>query len=150
MKIWGEFMDVEKYLRKRRIKVTKARLNILDILSKSDNAITVDTLFEKCRERNINVDLSTIYRSLELFENKKIVRKFDLGENKYSYAIMRKKHKHILECKICHKEVEIDCPMQQIEEIIKSKTGFVFEDEELDFKLNGICADCRKIKSSKN
>ncbi|CAB1252014.1 transcriptional repressor [Clostridium sp. WLY-B-L2] len=137
-------MDVEKCLRKYNIKVTKARLNIMDILCKSEEAINAESIFKKCKEKNVNVDLSTIYRSLELFEIKKIVRKIDLGQGEYSYSIIREKHKHILQCKICHKQIEIDCPMQQVEEIIKSKTGFVFEEEKLDFKIKGICRDCRK------
>jgi Fe2+ or Zn2+ uptake regulation protein len=137
-------MDIEKCLRKYNIKVTRARLNILDILSKSEDAINAEGIFEICRQKNVNVDLSTVYRSLELFQIKKIVRKIDLGQGEYRYSIIRKKHKHILQCKICHKQIEIDCPMQQVEEIIKSKTGFVFEEENLDFKINGICKDCRK------
>lgn len=136
-------MDIEKYLRKYGIKVTQARLNILDILYKSESAINVEDLFQEYKKKNINVDLSTIYRTLELFENKKIIRKFDLDKGRYSYAVIRKNHKHILQCKVCEKQVEIDCPMQQIEEIIKSKTDFVLVDEKLDFKISGICKDCR-------
>ncbi|MHC6180769.1 Fur family transcriptional regulator [Clostridium sp. JNZ X4-2] len=143
-------MDVEKCLKKYEIKITKARLNILDILSKSEDAISAEGIFERLGEKNVNVDLSTIYRSLELFENKKIVRKLDLGQGEYKYVIIKEKHKHILQCKICHKQIEIDCPMQQIEEIIKNKTGFVFEEEKLDFKIKGICRDCRKREIKKS
>lgn len=142
-------MDMEKYLRKYGMKVTQARLNILDILYKSESAISVEDLFQEYKKKNVNVNLSTIYRTLELFQDKKIIRKFDLGKGRYSYAVIRKNHKHILQCKMCEKQVEIDCPMQQIEEIIKSKTDFVLVDEELDLKISGICKDCRnkKLKS---
>jgi Fe2+ or Zn2+ uptake regulation protein len=34
--------------------------------------------------------------------------------------------------------------MQQIKELIKDKTGFVFVDDELDIKLEGICEECGK------
>ncbi|MBV4422739.1 Fur family transcriptional regulator [Clostridium tyrobutyricum] len=137
--------DIEECLRKYNIKVTKPRVNILEIFFKSNNAITAEDIFNKCKLKNVNVDISTIYRSLDLFEAKKIIKKFDLGLNKSAYAIIRKKHKHIIQCKLCHKKVEIDCPMQEIEEIIKSKTGFVLSDsdEKLDFKLDGICEECR-------
>lgn len=139
-------LEIEKYLRRCGIKVTKGRLNILDILSKSDSAMSAECIFEHCKIRSINVDLSTIYRSLELFENKQLIRKFDLGQGKYSYSIRKESHKHILQCKLCHKQVEIDCPLQEIEELVKSKTGFVFAKEELNFKLDGICENCRKEK----
>jgi Fe2+ or Zn2+ uptake regulation protein len=135
-------LELKKYLQGKGIKITKARMSILDILSKADDAVNVELIFNECKRKNINIDLSTVYRSLELFENKGIIRKFDLGQGKYSYTIKKENHKHILECRFCHREVEIDCPMQQIKEIIKNKTGFTFLDEEPDLKLEGICKQC--------
>lgn len=143
-------MDIEKSLRKHGIKVTRARLNILAILCKCESAISVEELFKKYKQKNINIDLSTIYRTLELFENKNIVRKFDIGKGRYTYSIVKKNHKHILQCKVCEKQVEIDCPMQQIEEIIKSKTDFVLVEEKLDFKISGICKECRDKQLNNN
>jgi Fe2+ or Zn2+ uptake regulation protein len=137
-------LEIEQYLRECGIKVTKGRVNILDILCTKNTVINAECIFEECKKRGINVDLSTVYRSLELFEAKDIIRKFDLGRGKYNYMLKQEDHKHILECKLCHKEVEIDCPMQQIKELIKDKTGFVFVDDELDIKLEGICEECGK------
>lgn len=137
-------LEIEQYLRDYGIKVTKGRVNILDILSKSNVAVSAECIFQECKKRNINIDLSTIYRSLDLFQCKDIVSKFDLGKGKYNYTIKKEDHKHVLQCKLCHKEVEIDCPMQQIKELIKNKTGFVCVDEELDIRLEGICEECGK------
>ncbi|MBP2033741.1 Fe2+ or Zn2+ uptake regulation protein [Clostridium algifaecis] len=136
--------DVERYLRKYNIKVTRPRMNILEILLHSDDAMNAEDILKRCKLKNVNIDLSTIYRTMELFENKKIIKKFDLGLNKSSYGIIRKKHKHIVQCKLCHKQVEIDCPMDEIEEIVKNKTGFVLEEENLNLRLSGICENCRK------
>lgn len=137
-------LEIEQYLREHGIKVTKGRVAILDIVCKSDAAVSVDNINERCRRQGMNIDLSTVYRTLELFESKDIVNKFDLGKGKYSYTLKKESHKHVLQCKLCHKEVEIDCPMQQIKEQIKDKTGFVFDKEELDLKLEGVCQECRK------
>ncbi len=142
-------LEIEHYFRQHGIKVTKARINILDILCKNDGALSVEFIFEQCKQRKINVDLSTVYRSLELFEKKSIIRKFDLGHGKYNYVIKEEDHKHILQCKLCHKKVEIDCPMQQIREIIKNNTGFTVVEEELNINLEGICEDCKE-KNNKN
>lgn len=135
-------MDCREYLRKYKIKVTKGRINILDIITNSKDAISADAIYEKCRQRDIKIDLSTIYRTLELFFEKQIVDKFDLGHGKYNYILKEKEHRHTIECSLCHKEVEIDCPMIQIEEIIKSKTGFTLVDHEL--KVKAICKECQK------
>lgn len=135
-------LEIEKYLRQHGIKVTKGRINVLDILSKSDHAVNAEYIFNECKKRNLNIDLSTVYRSLDLFENKELIKKFDLGQGKNNYRLRKEDHKHILQCKLCHKEVEIDCPMQQVRELIKDKTGFTFMDKELDLKLEGICDEC--------
>lgn len=135
--------DLRQYLRNCGIKVTKSRISILKILSSSDSSISADDIFKEFEEKDINIDMSTIYRTLELFEKKRIIKKFDIGINKATYAILKKHHKHIVQCKFCHKQVEIDCPMQEIEEVIKSKTGFILVDENLNLRFNGICSQCR-------
>jgi Fe2+ or Zn2+ uptake regulation protein len=135
-------LEIEKYLRQYGIKVTKGRINVLDIINNANQAVNVDYIFKECKKRNLHIDLSTVYRSLELFENKEIIKKFDLGQGKSNYRIRKEDHKHILQCKLCQKEVEIDCPMQQVKELIKDKTGFTFIEKELDLKLEGICEEC--------
>ncbi|MBC8061884.1 MAG: transcriptional repressor [Clostridiaceae bacterium] len=134
-------MDIRLYLKEKNIKVTKGRVFILDVLEKSEAAISADYIFEKCRNEGGEIDLSTVYRTLELLEIKGILEKFDLGNGKYNYIIKGIGHNHTLQCELCHKCVEIDCPMVQIQEIIKSKTGFTLLEH--DLKLRGICNDCR-------
>ncbi|MDU1856116.1 MAG: transcriptional repressor, partial [Clostridium baratii] len=43
---------------------------------------------------------------------------------------------------ICHKEVELNCPMIQIEEIINRQTGFTLTEHNLEMK--GVCDECKK------
>lgn len=135
-------MNSELYLKNKNIKVTKARIEVLDLLLNIEHAVSADFIYEKFKEDNISVDLSTIYRTLELLESKNIVDKFDLGNGKYNYVLKKEVHKHILECSLCHKEIEIECPMLQIEEIIKNKTGFTLTEHEL--KIKGVCEECKK------
>lgn len=134
-------MESESLLRNNNIKITKGRLNILNILLESEDAVTVEYVYEHCIKKGLSIDLSTVYRTMDILENKNIVEKLNLGEDKFSYMIKKEKHKHILECCLCHKEVEIDCPMLQIEEIIKNKTGFTLTEH--DLKIKGICDECK-------
>jgi Fe2+ or Zn2+ uptake regulation protein len=135
-------MDLQAYLKKCNIKVTKGRINILEILLNSEDAASVDYIYEECKRRGLAIDLSTVYRTMEILESKNIVDKFNLGEGKFNYKIKKEVHKHTLECSLCHKEVEIDCPMVQIEQIIKNRTGFTLMEHEL--KIKGVCEDCKK------
>ncbi|AGK98722.1 Fur family transcriptional regulator [Clostridium pasteurianum] len=135
-------MDYEAFLKERKIKVTQGRVIILEIIDNYSQAISADNIYEQCKEKGHNVDLSTVYRSLDLFERKDIIEKFNLGDGKYNYKIKDHKHKHVIECSLCHKEVEIDCPMLPVEELIKNKTGFVLIEHEL--KVKAVCQECMK------
>ncbi|MBE6067083.1 MAG: transcriptional repressor [Clostridium lundense] len=140
-------MIMEKILKEHKIKITQGRLILISILSNSENALSVDEINEQLKNRGESLDLSTIYRNLELFTNKGIINKFDLGDGRYNYVINHEEHKHVLECAVCHKEVEIDCPMQQVEQLIRNKTGFTLtEDTHLDLKFQGVCKDCNVKK----
>ena len=46
----------------------------------------------------------------------------------------------MLRCSVCHKEVEIPCPMKQFEEIVEKETGFTLTEHNL--VMNGVCKDC--------
>lgn len=140
-------MDLEGFLKKNCIKVTKGRLAVLDILINSEDAVTVDYLFEECKKKGLPIDLSTVYRTMDILESKNIVERFNLGEGKFNYKIKKEAHKHTLECSLCHKEVQIDCPMLQIEEIIKNKTGFILTEH--DLKIKGICDECKDTQNKK-
>lgn len=141
-------MDYEAFLKQRKIKVTPARVIILKIIDNSSQAISADNIYDKCKENGHNVNLSTVYRSLDLFEQKNIIEKFSLGDGKYNYKFKENNHKHVIECSFCHKEVEIDCPMLPVEEMIKSKTGFVLIEHEL--KMRAVCEECMKHSKEKN
>lgn len=140
-------MDVKLYLKDKNIKITKGRVCILNILMDIEGAQSADYIYEKCIEKGELIDLSTVYRTLELLEEKNIIDKFDLGDGRYNFILKENPHKHILQCEMCHKKIEIDCPMQQIQEIIKSKTGFTLLEH--DLQLKGVCDECNKRKKEK-
>ncbi|SHE72303.1 Fur family transcriptional regulator [Clostridium fallax] len=134
-------MEIRDLLREKGIKITKGRIAIYNIIKNSDKSLTADNIYDKCKEIGENLNLSTIYRTLEIFDEKNITEKFNLGDGKYSFSIKQKDHKHILECSICHKEIEVPCPMRPVMEMLKNETGFVLTDHEL--VLKGICKKCK-------
>lgn len=141
-------MDVEKILRENKMRVTKNRISILKILDESDTGVTAEYIFKKARGEKEKIDLSTIYRTLEALDEKDVLNKFDIGEGKYNYILKNKCHKHTIYCHLCHKKIQIDCPLFQVEEIIKNKTGFTFVEKEI--KLKCICEECRENETLNN
>ncbi|MGL4740417.1 MAG: Fur family transcriptional regulator [Sarcina sp.] len=134
-------MEIKKVLKHKNIKVTKGRILIYDLLLNSDVNLTVDEIYNECR-KDENINLSTVYRTLELFEKNKMVDKMFDSDGTSRYTIKRHTHNHIVECSLCHKEIEVDCPMTQIEELLREQTGFKLTEHKL--QLKGLCKDCAK------
>ena len=134
-------LELQEFLKSKNIKITKGRLEILDILKNSENSLSAEKIYLMSREKNININLSTVYRTLELFEEKHIVAKIALSDGVFAYKLMKKTHRHHLRCDICHKEIDIPCPMSQIEELVQNETGFTLTEH--DLILRGVCKECK-------
>lgn len=135
-------MNIISYLKDNNIKITKARKSILEIIFSSEEAINANLIYTMLKKDKIEIDLSTVYRTLDLLESKKILNKFDLGNNMYNYTLITNAHKHIIQCDLCHKEMVIDCPIPQIEEQIKAKTGITLTESHV--YLKGVCKECKE------
>ena len=137
-------MNTIEILKKHSIKVTKPRMAIYDLLEKEHTGIGADYIYSTLLKENHSINLSTVYRTLELFEEKNLIQKYDLGEKKYNFSLIRHGHHHIVECDSCHKVINLDCPMKQIEDLITKETGFHLTEHHLELK--GICKDCLEKK----
>lgn len=136
-------MDINDILRNKGLKVTKARTEILEVfLTDVEKSLNAEEIFSKLRGKGKNINLSTVYRTLDSFLESLILDRFILENGVAVYKIHRETHKHILECNICHKEVEVPCPIKQIEEILKEQTGFTLTEHSL--KMKGVCNKCKK------
>jgi len=135
-------LDFDKFLRNKNLKVTKARITILEIIFDNIKGITAETIFENCKKLGVNINQSTVYRALELFTENQILDKFPTKDGTFMYTVRKEVHKHILQCSICHKEVEVECPFKQIEALLEDETGFKVTDHKLIMK--GICEECSK------
>lgn len=62
-------------LKEKGLKVTRQRLAILEVLVEENFPLSAQNIFSKLRRNNPNLRLSTVYRTLNSFVEKKIVRK---------------------------------------------------------------------------
>lgn len=139
-------MNIRELLKKHDLKVTKPRKAILEILSLSEHGLDAETIREEVERRDLYINLSTVYRTLDLLESINVLDKYDLGDNKNNYVLKRDQHIHTMTCELCDKTVDLDCPMVKIEELINRETGFSIKEHHLE--LIGICAECSKLKEA--
>lgn len=134
-------MKSEDILKSNGIKNTLNRRIILDVLQCKEQYSTCEEIFELCKINGRSLDLSTIYRNLELFHKNGIVLKVVLNDGTFSYLLETYSHTHTLKCSICHKQIRIDCPIGQVSKDIKDRTGFTLSH---DMEFYGICKECNE------
>ena len=134
-------MTIDDLLKEKNLKVTKNRKIILEFLQKEENPISAEELFDKLKREN-EIDLSTIYRNLNILEEKGVLLKTTNLDGINYYQINNSNHKHFLTCNNCHKKFVIeDCPIHELEEKIEKETGFIINGH--NFEFTGICPDCQ-------
>lgn len=133
------FMN-EEIFKNTGLKKTKNRIVIYEALEKIDYPITADEIYEKLKDDD--VDLSTIYRTMNSFIQVGIVKK-EVNEQKENvFLLLRNEENHILVCTSCHKKVKLPgCPYHEVNEEIEKKTGFIVQDQNVE--IYGLCPECQ-------
>ena len=135
--------DKQKLFTSQGIKNTKQRNIVFDILEQHYTPVSVEQIFQKLTDTEPSINLSTVYRVVELFVNKGLVLKSSIiGTSSAGYELNRRDHKHQLICLKCNKVVSInDCPLRKLEESIKEQTDFSITGHNLE--IFGYCPNCK-------
>lgn len=118
-------------------KLTSKRQRIYDMLKSSDGPLSAESLFELLGHDEMN--LSTIYRTLEKFYVEGIVGRNYLDNKAYFYLNVEDHH-HYMVCESCKHKFEVDCHIDHLFAEIKEKYGFNVLHHDLNFY--GLCKKC--------
>jgi Fur family transcriptional regulator, ferric uptake regulator len=142
----GSDQDYEQVLALQGIKHTKQRKAIIEILVSSLSPVSADYIYLKLKEIDASISLSTVYRNLELLNSKNLVIKSTLmNDDKASFELNHMEHKHHLICVKCSKIVAIDdCPLEELEKKLHSKTDFDITGHKLE--VYGYCPNCKNSR----
>lgn len=142
--------DHEASLRQCGLKSTPHRLAMLALLEHADQPMAAEQVYLDLRERDVAINLSTVYRALESLADKNLVRRLAItGDGRALYEYNRSAHRHYLVCLECKKIKAIDsCPLGGYEKVLEDKTDYRIEGHRLD--LYGYCPVCRAALREKN
>lgn len=126
------------------IKKTKQREDICRVLMQAERPLSAAEIYNRIVQENgrTNYAVSTIYRSLTIFEEKGFVIKSTLiGEDTAVYEWNCGKHKHYAICLKCHKLVPLKtCPFEHIK-VDTSDEDFTVTSHKLE--IYGYCNQCK-------
>jgi Fur family ferric uptake transcriptional regulator len=95
-------------LTKQGYRLTPQRLMILSAIEESDSHISAEEIHARIVARYPNVNVSTVYRTLELLKRLGLVTETDLGEGRVKYHPAEKGHHHHLVCQECGAIIDLD------------------------------------------
>ncbi len=127
-------------LKSTGIKVTVPRKEILKILSGSP--MSAQEVHEILKEKGFNVDLVTIYRTLELFNSLELVRKTQFEDKSSRYELVSgEEHHHHLVCIKCGLIEDVEISEDKFVKEIEKQSKFKVERHSLEFF--GFCKKCQ-------
>ena len=136
------FKDI---LKKNSLKYTKQREVILEILYKYNKHFTPEELYMQIKNEypKLNIGIATIYRTLNLLEESKMITSISFGQSGKKYEIAIKPHHDHLICDMCGTIIEFEDEQIENRQLeIAKKYHFLIKSHSL--QLHGICKECRK------
>ena len=133
----------KNFIKEKKIRMSHPRLLIYQELTTTLSPLTPQELYQRLLKKKRRIGLTSIYRSLDLFESLGIVFKIINGSNvKYKLCELENHHHHIV-CKTCGNVVELNfCDISKWSRKVMESTGYQVTDHQLIFF--GFCKTCKK------
>ncbi len=118
-------MKIDKIIKDKNIKLTTARIAILDILKKAKKPLSYEDI-----KINISMDKATFYRNISLFEEEGILNSFESNDKKRYFELIEAPHAHFV-CLNCNSVECLNDLDIKLDDYIVSNVI-----------VNGICKKC--------
>lgn len=126
-------------LKQANLRATQNRINILQFLDKQKYPIGVGAVLEHFS----TMDKVTVYRIFSVFEEKGIVKKYDIGHDHLDYELANRKHHHYVICKGCGDIEDLSaCTIPSESELLQRLSKFSSINEH-KLTIEGICKSCK-------
>ena len=121
---------------------TPQRLMIMSAVRHSDDHVTAAEALERVKESYSYMDLSTVYRTLDMLKQMRLVSETDMGSGTYAYEWLEQDRHHHLICNGCERiELLDDEFLEALGSEIMDSYGF--EADMNHIALFGLCHECR-------
>lgn len=135
----------KRLFKDKKLRLSHPRLLIYQELSNAKTPLSPQELYQGLLKKKRRIGLTSIYRSLDLFESLGMVFKIMNGSNvKYKLCELEDHHHHII-CKGCGNVVELNfCDISDWSQKVMESTGYQVTDHQLSFY--GFCKACNPLQ----
>jgi len=134
---------LQEALRNSGQRLTPQRMMVLSALAEQESHVTAEAILDLVRLEYPYINLSTIYRTLDLLVELGLVAETDLGGGVRQFELVGAHPHHHLICQRCGHTIEIgDETLQPLRNRLQSHYGF---EARMDhFAIFGVCQACRE------
>ena len=136
-------VGITRRLGEKGYRLTPQRLMILSAIESSSDHISAEEIYVQVTAKYPHVNISTVYRTLELLKKLGMVYEIDLGEGRIRYHAAESGHHHHLVCQDCGVVIDIkEASLSSLRDILLRDYGFRAELKHV--AIFGLCENCRK------
>jgi len=135
--------DLISKLSEQGYRLTPQRMLVLSAIENSNDHISAEEIYAQVVAKYPHVNISTVYRTLELLNRLGLVTETDLGGGRVRYHPAGKGHHHHLVCQECGKVIDLDeTVLYPLKKVLLREYKFSADLRHLG--IFGRCADCSK------
>jgi len=125
------------------LRVTNQRALVLEIIRQGRGHLDADEVYRRAREKQPRLSLSTVYRTLRLFQKLGLIEELHFDEAHHHYEVKLPVEHHHLVCLGCGRVIEFHYPLPRYvkRNVPEAKDFKVIETE---VRMTGYCAKCRR------
>ena len=131
-------------LRETGQKATPQRMMILSALRHAQGHVTAGDIYEQVHREYPTVDISTVYRTLSVLKELRVVTetKMGVGDTSYEWVHKQGRHHHLI-CRTCDSVASLDDHyLEDLGTEIMADYGFMPDMDH--FAIFGLCESCRR------
>jgi len=131
----------DEEIRQKGYRLTPQRMMVLEAIEHAEDHISAEEIHAQIIEKYPNVNISTVYRSLELLTELGLVTSTNMGDGTQRFHIRRKSQHHHLVCNFCGRVYDInEANLSNLKNSLLANYGFAAELRHIAFF--GKCTRC--------
>lgn len=134
-------VDLTKGLSEQGYRLTPQRMMVLAAIENSDHHISAEEIYAQVITKYPHLNISTVYRTLELLHRLGLVTETDLGGGRVRYHPADKGHHHHLVCQECGRVIDLDESVLENLRLVLRR-DYKFDPDVRHLAFFGRCADC--------
>ena len=124
---------IEALCLEKGLKMTEQRRVIARTISDSDDHPDVEEIYRRAMERDSNISIATVYRTVRMFEEADIIEKHDFGDGRARYEqASDDHHDHLINIRTGEVVEFHNEKIEQLQEEIAKSLGYKLVDHRLE------------------